>query len=422
MEPTELMGLAAELYPIHRSQTGDGVRDTLARIGSYIPIDVHEVPTGTEVFDWVIPKEWNIASARITGPDGRIVADSDELNLHVVSNSVPVDITMSLEELRPHLHSVPEMPDAIPYRSSFFEETWGFCLADRTLQSLEEGDYHVRIDASLDTGSLTYGECFVPGASNSEILLSTHTCHPSLGNDNVSGLVVATAVGAAIASRPDRRVGVRILFAPGTIGSITWMAHNQDRMDDIVAGMTLNCLGDRAPIQYKKTVFGDRLTDKVAELIVGTRGGDLIDFYPFGYDERQYNAPGFRLPMGSLMRSQHGAYAEYHTSADDLSYIDGDQLAASVETVLEFVDTIESNATFINLQPHGEPQLGRRGLYGSVGRAPVPEQATYTLFWVLNLSDGDHDLIDIALRSGMDLPIIVHAASELEAVGLLEKA
>ncbi len=415
-----MMELAKRLYPISRSLTGAGVRETLAVLSEFIPLEIHEVQTGTEVLDWTIPREWNISDAWIKDPTGAKIVDLADLNLHVVGYSTPVHLELALADLLPHLHTVPEIPNAVPYRTTYYDENWGFCITHERLETLIDGVYEVYIDSSLTNGSLTYGEFFHPGDSDEEVLLSSHVCHPSLADDNVSGMVVAAAVGQRVSQMSDNRLGVRILFAPGTIGAITWLSRNRDRVDKIKGGMTLVCLGDDQPFTYKRTVFGDRSIDRAAALVLGKdTANDLIDFHPYGYDERQYNSPGFRLPIGSLMRSQHGQFREYHTSLDNLDFIDGAQLAASVDAVEHIVTTMDQNRLYRNLAPYGEPQLGRRGLYQAVGRAAAPQSLSYAMLWILNLSDGDHDLIDIALRSGIGFDRQVEAASALEQNGLL---
>jgi len=252
--------------------------------------------------------------------------------------------------------------------------------------------------------------------------LSSHVCHPSLANDNVSGMVAAAMLGQRLALETNNRMGVRMLFAPATLGAITWLARNRERADLVKAGLTLTCLGDDAPLLYKRTVFGDGLTDRAAALVLDRiPSNGSIDFFPFGYDERQYNSPGFRMPIGSIMRSRHGQFPEYHTSLDNLGFINGESLLASTDAVERIVRTIDRNRTYRNLAPYGEPQLGRRGLYESVGRSAVPEDFSYAILWVLNLSDGGHDLIDISARSGIDLDTIAEAASALEDHDLLEE-
>jgi aminopeptidase-like protein len=409
----ELHRFASELYPICRSITGDGIRRTLSMIGSRIPLKTHEVPTGTPVFDWTVPKEWNIRDAYIKGPDGRRVVDFQKCNLHVVNYSTPVHKTMSLGELKPHLHSIPQNPDWIPYRTSYYKQDWGFCLSHKELLALRDGEYEVSIDSSLEDGQLTYGECYVPGRSSDEVLISCHACHPSLANDNLSGLTVATSL-ARILSGTDLRYSYRFLFLPGTIGAITWLARNREAAGRIRHGLVLTGIGDPGGFHYKRSRQGSAQIDRVAAHVLGHESGsaEILDFSPYGYDERQYCSPGFNLAVGCLMRSVWGSYPEYHTSADNLEFIRPTQLAGSLRVCTAIVDVLEHNRRYINLNPYCEPQLGRRNLYRSTGGEAIPEEINARL-WVLNLSDGEHSLLDIAERSGLGFASVCEAADLL---------
>src|SRR5208283_3156675 len=295
----ELHRFAAELYPICRSITGDGIRRTLALIQDRIPLQTFEVPTGTQVFDWVVPKEWNIRDAYITAPDGKRVLDLQQSNLHVLNYSVPVHSTMPLSELKPHLFTIPEHPNWIPYRTSYYKEDWGFCLSHKQMLALEDGEYEVCVDSTLENGSLTYGECYLPGSSTDEVLISSHACHPSLANDNLSGLTVATALAQALSNR-DHHYSYRFLFVPGTIGAITWLARNADRAGRIQHGLVLTCIGDAGGFHYKKSRRGNAEVDRAAAHVLRhqTEGAQILDFSPYGYDERQYCSPGFNLAVG----------------------------------------------------------------------------------------------------------------------------
>jgi aminopeptidase-like protein len=410
-----------ELFPICRSITGDGVRETLGAVGRRIPLELHEVPSGTEVLDWTVPDEWNISDAYIA-KDGRRVVDFHESNLHVVSYSEPVRAVTPLAELGPHLHTLPEHPEWIPYRTSYYSRAWGFCLAQRQLDGLEDGDYEVVIDSTLEPGSLTYGECFLPGEREDEVLLTTHVCHPSLANDNLSGIALLTEIGARLQDVP-RSLSYRLLFIPGTIGSITWLARNEGQLSKIVAGLVLACVGDRAPLTYKRNRQGDALVDRAAAYVLGLGGnkGYVVDFVPWGWDERQFNSPGFDLPVGSLSRSREGEYEEYHSSADSLELVKADQLEEALHTVLEILDVLETDRRYINLAPKGEPQLGKRGLYPPVG-GPAAEQEQLAMLWVLNQSDGRNSLLDIAERSGLSFAAIRASAARLRTAGLLAEA
>jgi aminopeptidase-like protein len=418
-----LFALVAELFPLHRSITGDGVRQTLARLRPHIPLEIHEVPSGTRVFDWTVPDEWNVREAWIADATGRRVLDIQHSTLHLVHYSVPVRARLSLAELRPHLFSLPEAPDLVPYRTSYYAPSWGFCLAHRQLTALADGEYDVCIDVSLAPGSLTYGECFLPGETDDEVLISTHICHPSLANDNCSGIAVATALAQALATRASRRYGYRFVFVPGTIGSITWLARNEVGVDRVRHGLVLAGLGDASAFTYKKSRRGNAEIDRVVPRVLKDLAAPhaVRDFTPYGYDERQYCSPGFDLPVGCLMRTPHGAYPEYHTSADDLAFVRPERLHESLRLVLAVVDALEANRAYVSQNPKCEPQLGRRGLYATLGGI-ARHTEELALLWTLNLADGHHTVLDIAERSGMPLDAIDRAARALSEHGLLKEA
>jgi aminopeptidase-like protein len=407
-----------ELFPICRSITGDGVRETLAAVGRRIPLELHEVPSGTNVLDWKVPDEWNIEDAYIT-KEGRRVVDFRESNLHVVNYSEPVRAVMPLAEVRTHLHTLPEHPEWVPYRTSYYSRAWGFCLSQRQLDALEDGDYEVVIDSTLEPGSLTYGECFLPGERDEEVLLTTHVCHPSLANDNLSGIALLMELGARLQDAP-RSLSYRLLFIPGTIGSITWLARNEAAASRIVAGLTLACVGDPAPLTYKRSRRGDALIDRAAAYVL-RRSGKLVDFVPWGWDERQFNSPGFDLPVGSLCRSRESEFEEYHSSADDLELVRPEQLEAALDNALEILDVVETDRRYVNLAPKGEPQLGKRGLYPKMG-GPAAEEEQLAMLWVLNQSDGRNSLLDIAERSGVSFSDLRTAVTRLQAAELLAPA
>jgi aminopeptidase-like protein len=412
--------LMEELFPIARSLTGEGVRETLRRLDPVLPLEVTEVPSGTAVFDWTVPKEWNIRGGHIRNSKGETVVDFRDSTLHVVGYSVPVHRTVGLETLRRHVHTLPDHPDWIPYRTSYYEESWGFCMPHRLLESLPDDDYEVRIDSTLADGSLTYGEHFLPGESPDEVLISAHCCHPSLCNDNLSGIVVAAFLARALARTP-RRLSYRFLFAPATIGAITWLARNEARVERIRHGLVLACIGDGGGFHYKRSRRGSAEIDRAAEYVL-SRSGDPVeteDFSPYGYDERQYCSPGFDLPVGRLSRTPHGRFPEYHTSADDLDFVTPENLERSLARCLDVVEVLERNGRFRNTNPRCEPQLGRRGLIGSLGGTVDKGQAYMAMLWVLNLSDGEHDLLSIAERSGLAFDTIWAAARALRESGLL---
>jgi aminopeptidase-like protein len=415
----ELHRFAAELYPICRSITGDGIRRTLALIQNRIPLQIVEVPTGSTVFDWTVPKEWNIRDAYIQGPDGKRVVDFRQCNLHVMNYSTPVHATMPLQELKPHLFTLPESPDWIPYRTSYYQENWGFCLSHNQMLALEDGDYKVCIDSSLEDGYLTYGEYYISGRSPDEVLISCHACHPSLANDNLSGLSVAAFL-AGFLSRRDLHYSYRFLFIPGTIGAIAWLARNCETVGRIRHGLVLTCIGDAGGFHYKKSRWGNAEIDRAAAHVLRhySDSPEILDFSPYGYDERQYCSPGFNLPIGCLMRSVWGTFPEYHTSADNLDFIRPPQLAGALRVCVAILDVLEHNRRYRNQSPYCEPQLGRRNLYRSTGGDAIGVDISARL-WVLNLSDGEHSLLDIAERSGIPFSAISDAAELLCQNGLL---
>lgn len=419
----EMHRLMATLYPICRSITGNGVRETLAAIKQLIPLEVREVPSGTRVFDWTVPKEWNIRDAYIKDERGTRIVDFRESNLHVVSYSVPVRAKMRLAELKDHVFTLPEHPDWIPYRTSYYNENWGFCLRHNTWSGMKEGQYEVAIDSTLDDGHLTYGECYLEGKQPEEILISCHCCHPSLGNDNLSGVALATSIAKHLAQAP-RRYSYRFLFIPGTIGSITWLALNEPHVSRIKHGLVLAGVGDPGKPTYKKSRRGDADVDKAAIHVLRHSGGDhgIVDFSPYGYDERQYCSPGFDLPVGTFMRTPHGEYPEYHTSGDDLDFVKPEHLADSFAKCMAILNVLERNRTYLNQNPKGEPQLGKRGLYRAIGGSKDVKLHELAMLWVLNLSDGTHALLDIAERSGLDFGLIRAAADRLLESGLLREA
>jgi aminopeptidase-like protein len=419
----ELYALVEAMYPICRSITGDGVRKTFELLSRVIPLTVTEVPTGTPVLDWTVPNEWNIRDAYIADSSGKRVVDFRNHNLHVVNYSVPVRTRMSLRELRPHLHTLPNQPELIPYRTSYYQETWGFCLSQRQLDALPDGEYEVCIDSTLQPGSLSYAEFLVPGTSDEEILISSHSCHPSLCDDNLTGMAISAFLARQLSAAPKRRYGVRFLYAPGTIGALSWLARNGERAKRIRGGLTLTCLGDGHPFTFKRTVGGTAEIDRAAAFVLQRSGHahEVIDFFPYGYDERQYNSPGFRIPIGSLMRGRHGRFPEYHTSADNLGFVSAEHMLESLRILRGVIDVLAGNARYRNLAPYGEPQLGRRGLYQAIGGTNIAD-LQLALLWVLNLSDGQHSLLDIAERAKMDFRAVRVAADALLQTGLLAEA
>lgn len=419
----QLYALVADLYPICRSITGKGVRDTLDRLSAFVPIERVEVPSGTKVLDWTVPLEWNIRDAFIQAPSGERVVDFKRCNLHVVNYSAPIRRRMTLAELRPHLHTLPAQPKLIPYRTSYYQETWGFCLSHEQLSALADVEYDVCIDSTLEPGSLTYGEFVLPGQSSDEVLISTHVCHPSLCDDNLSGLSISVHLARELIRGPQLRHTYRFLYAPGTIGAITWLAKNRERASRIHHGLTLTCLGDAHPFTYKRTLSGGAPIDRAMAHVLKHSGFNhqSIDFFPYGYDERQYNSPGFRLPVGSLMRGRHGQFPEYHTSGDNLSFVSAERLAESYAVLRDLIRLLEADRIYRNLEPWGEPQLGSRGLYRAMGGNDIPN-LQLAMLWMLNLSDGEHGLLDIAERSGIDFRALTVATEMLLEHNLLAPA
>lgn len=417
-----MYALAEKLYPICRSITGNGVRETLKILQEYIDLKIKEVPSGTAVFDWTVPKEWNIQDAWVKAPDGQKIVDFQAHNLHMLHYSVPIHQKMGLAELKKHLFTLPEQPDLIPYRTSYYQENWGFCLPHREYQNLQEGEYEVFIDATLEDGHLTYGELYLPGESEEEILFSAHVCHPSLANDNLSGISLAVLLAQALQNQQNR-YSYRFLFIPGTIGSITWLALNEAKTSNIKHGLVISLVGDSGNFTYKKSRIGHAEIDKAAEHVLKNSGHlyQIVDFFPYGYDERQFCSPGFNLPVGNLTRTPFGQYLEYHTSADDLNLIQAESLEDSFKIYHEIVHVLEGNAFYQNLNPKCEPQLGKRGLYDAIGGQSDQKKLQMAMLWVLNFSDGNHDLLDIAAKANLPFQIIYKASQLLVEHALLAK-
>jgi aminopeptidase-like protein len=412
--------LIEALYPICRSITGNGVRQSLHLLQRVVPLQLNEVPTGTRVFDWTVPREWNIRDAYIKNAAGERVVDFRENNLHVLNYSVPVHRTVPIEELRAHLFTLPESPDWIPYRTSYYREAWGFCLSHRQFESMAAREYEVCIDSTLEPGFLTYGEYRIQGATDDEVLISCHSCHPSLCNDNLSGMATAACL-AWFLKTVSLRYSYRFIWIPGTIGSITWLARNETILPRVKHGLVLSCIGDAGPFTYKRSRHGNATVDRAVEHTLRHSGREfqLLDFIPYGYDERQYCSPGINLPVGCFMRTPNGRYPQYHTSADDLTLVTASSLGVSFAQLLQVIQVFEENGRYLNLNPKCEPQLGRRGLYRQLGGTKDAADREMAMLWVLNLSDGAHDLLDIAVRSAIPFDHISRAAETLKDTGLL---
>ena len=375
------------------------------------------------MFDWTVPLEWNVTDAYIANEAGARVVDFKANNLHLMSYSTPLNKKMGLGDLRSHLFSLPDHPDWIPYRTSYYQENWGFCIRHKDLEQLSDGEYDVVIDSTLKPGSLTYGECYLPGERSDEILVSCHVCHPSLCNDNLSGIAVGVMLAQAMAAR-SRRYSYRFLFIPGTIGSITWLARNEHVTSRIKHGLVLTGLGDAGKITYKKSRQGQAEIDRAMVHVLKHAGGTYAvqDFFPYGYDERQFCSPGFNLAVGCVMRTPHGQYPEYHSSADNLEFVKAESLAQSYARCLSAFEVLEQNRIFLNQNPKCEPQLGRRGLYRAVAGQQEKQSRELAMLWVLNGSDGTQSLLQIADRAEIPFQDISYAAKSLVEVGLLHES
>ena len=440
--------LMTELFPICRSITGNGVRQSLKIIQNHISLNVSEIPSGTEVFDWTIPREWNINDAYIKNSKGEKIVDFKKSNLHVLNYSIPINTKLSLQELLPHLHSLPEQPNVIPYRTSYYKENWGFCISHNQLINLQDDEYEVVIDSTLENGSLTCAEFFIRGESEDEVLFSCYTCHPSMCNDNLSGVVLCTFLAKHLQNLK-LKYSYRFLFVPETIGTITWLSQNESSVKKIKHGLVAYCVGDPGNSSYKKSRKGNAEIDQVVVEVLKNSGDEynVVDFFPTGSDERQFCSPGFNLPMGALVRTFAPDFSQYHTSADNTEFVKAEYLADTLSKYVKVISKLEDNfgkfksndneefnkivskkndRIFLNLNPKCEPQLGKRKLYHDIG-SQIPSQGgkkilnQFALLWVLNYSDGFHYLSDIAKLSGYDLIDIENAANALLESNLLKE-
>jgi aminopeptidase-like protein len=418
---TEMHALVRTLFPLPRSITGAGLRATVQTLGTIVPLEIMEVPSGTKVFDWQVPDEWSIDEAYLEHESGQRFAEFGKCNLHVIGYSTPVDITLSLADLQPRLHSLPEHPAWVPYRTSFYKPDWGFCLAHQERERLPAGNYRVIIRSRLAPGSLTLAEYVHHGASEEEVLIFAHDCHPSLANDNLSGLAVAIYL-AAFLKQQSTRYTYRFVFAPTTIGSITWLALNENKLGYIRHGLVLSLLGDPGALRYKKSRTGSTTIDRAAAHVLRTEfsGSQVLEFSPWGYDERQFCSPGIDLPVGRLTRTPNGEFAEYHTSGDNPEYISAASLGQAWLACLKIFEALEGNGRYTNLSPKGEPQLGPRGLYRTTGGhyTAVPDRQM-AILWMLNQSDRRTSVLEIAEKSGLPMGQLLQAATELVDAGLL---
>jgi aminopeptidase-like protein len=420
VELDPMMDLITRLFPICRSITGNGVRKTLDIISGIVPLDRYEIPTGTQVFDWTVPKEWNVREAWIKNSSGEKIVDFADNTLHILNYSVPIHRTVSLDELKKHLYTIPNQPDLIPYRTSYYEENWGFCMTFNQLNNLRDDSYEVFIDSSLEKGYMTFGEYFVPGETTDEVLISTHICHPSLANDNLSGIAVSAFLAQKL-SQKRHRYSYRFLFIPGTIGAITWLSLNERRTKYIKHGLVASQLGRPGKFTYKQSRQGHADIDHVAQAVLKLSHVDheVRPFNPYGYDERQFCSPGFNLPVGCLTRTSYAEYPEYHTSADDLSLISPDTLKESLDMYARILQMLEVNRRYLNVNPKCEPQLGKRGLYANVGGDHSGKDVQMAMLWLLNYSDGSYTVLDICEKSGLDYSVMEVAIRKLVDAKLL---
>jgi len=417
----QMYDLMENLYPICRSITGNGVRQTLNQIKNYIDLQIHEVPTDTQVFDWKIPKEWNIQDAYIIDSKGNKLVDFQKSNLHVMSYSTSVRKKISFDELKKHIHTIPSLPNTIPYLTSYYKEDWGFCMSHNDFLKLKDEYYEVSINSTLESGSLTYGEFFIPGAVSDEILISCYVCHPSMCNDNLSGVVLATMLAKEL-NTIQTNYSFRFLFIPETIGAIAWLARNEKNLTKIKHGLVATCLGDPGVSTYKRTRNGKAEIDRAAEFVLKKSHADykILDFFPTGSDERQFCSPGIDLNVGSIMRTPYGRFAEYHTSDDNLQFVQPEFLVDTYSKYLKTIFILENNKKYLNLNPKCEPQLGKRGLYRQIGGQKITQDSERAMFWMLNFSDGSHDVLDIAEKSELEFEILVESAKKLEENNLLK--
>ena len=438
---TEMYDMMVKLYPICRSITGNGVRKTLDIISEQIPLEKHEIPTGTEVFDWIVPKEWNIKDAYVKKSNGEKIIDFQKSNLHVLNYSVPIHKTVSLSELKDHLFTLPNQPTLIPYRTSYYYENWGFCITHNQFLQLEEDEYEVVIDSTLEDGSLSYGEYFIKGESKDEVLLTCYTCHPSMCNDNLSGVVLLTFLAKHLKNL-SLQYSYRFLFIPETIGSIVWLYRNEQNVTKIKHGLVATCVGDPGISTYKKSRQGNAEIDQTVIEVLKKSGDDykITNFEPLGGDERQFCSPGFNLPVGSLRRTKPLDFPEYHTSADNTEFVQATYLADSFSKYFKIILKLEENfgnfysknneeepleidskndQVFLSLNPKCEPKLDKTGIYRKIGGER--DNDSLTILWILSYADGKHSLRDISLRSGIDFKQIKQVAKLLQTKKLLKR-
>jgi aminopeptidase-like protein len=418
----EMHELCHELFPICRSLTGKGFRDSLSILQKQIPdLKVHEIPSGTKCFDWDIPLEWNINDAYVMNSDGVKIIDFKESNLHVVGYSVPVNKTVSLAELQEHLYSLPEQPDAIPYITSYYKERWGFCLTDIERKKLTEGEYKVVIDSSLKNGNLTYGELILPGETSEEVFLSSYLCHPSMANNELSGPVVTTFIAKWLMSLGSRKYTYRIIIIPETIGSIAYLSRNFSEMKkNIVAGFNVTCIGDNRTYSYLPSRNGNALSDKVAKHVLKHIYPDFVSYSYLdrGSDERQYCSPGIDLPVCTIMRTKYACYPEYHTSLDDLSLVTPEGLSGGYNALKKSIQCLESNE-ILKTNVLCEPQLGKRGLYPTISTKNSGKQVR-DMMNLLSYTDGVLSVLEISEIINVPVWELQGHINNLKKEGILE--
>lgn len=418
----EILRFAKEIYPINRSLTGEGVRETLRRVKEVLPnLQLHEVSSGTQAFDWVVPPEWEISEAYLENPSGERIVDFAHHNLHVVGYSIPVDITLSLEELQQHLHSIPEKPDAIPYVTSYYADRWGFCMTHRMRAALTNGNYRAVIRSRKFQGVMNYADLVIPGRSSREVLLSTYICHPSMANNEVSGPAVMTFLGRWLQQQP-RNYTYRLVFAPETIGAIHYISRHLNHLKSrVLAGFNVSCVGDDRNYSFVPSRKGNSLADRVARHILPQLSDSFVEhsFLERQSDERQYGSALVDLPYVALSRTKYGCYDEYHTSLDDFSVVTASGLQGGFKMISSCIDAIETNRKLIATTPC-EPQLGRRGLYPTLGGGKVSASVD-ALLNVLTYCDGTDDLLSVAESCGLTIAQTAEIAAQLEEHDLLRE-
>lgn len=417
----ELHKLAKRLWPIHRSITGDGTRETLKILQEYMPdLRIYEVPTGTQVFDWTIPDEWNVKGAQLIGPDGEVVLDYSNSNLHIVGYSIPVDVELTLEELQPHLHSIPEQPEAIPYITSYYHPNWGFCLPHSQREQLKPGTYRAVIETTLEPGSLSYGELILPGKVDDEIFISTYVCHPSMANNELSGPMVATGLATWVMHNPDHHYTYRFVFTPESIGAITYASRNLEQLKDhVIAGFQLTCIGDDRHYTYLASRNGNTRIDRIAKRVLSKKPNYVeYSYLGRGSDERTYSSAGIDLPFISIMRTRYGDYPEYHSSEDDLeNVVTPTGLQGGLDAVKECIELLET-VPVLTTTTYGEPQLGKRGLYHTMLNKHTSDEVMLRTN-ILAYADGHHDVSDMVATFGEDRIVIEAMVGELFGQGLI---